>query len=60
MTHGEKILLVAFILTVTSDADPGWNTAFQTGVALVLGVLFANWHTLWPKQQPPPARSESK
>jgi hypothetical protein len=43
MSHGEKLLLIGFILITSSDIRAGWPGALQVAVALVLGVLFANW-----------------
>lgn len=49
MTHGEKLLLVLFIITVTSEPPTGdvqyviWRI-----VTVVLGVAFVNLHSRKP------------
>lgn len=54
MSHGEKLLLVAFILAATGEGSSDVSEAIRMVVACILGVAFANWHTIAKKQEPTP------
>lgn len=60
MSHGEKLLLVVFIIGATAE-PPTDDVAYIAWrvITIVIGVAFANWHSYRGKnkaeEQPPAA-----